>query len=58
MDVDLFSKLEKKVEELLGAFAALKQENVRLHEENCKLVEERDGVRKRIDAVLEKLEGI
>ncbi len=58
MDVELFGRLEQKVEELLASYAVLKQENVRLHEENQRLIEARDGVRRRIDAVLEKLERI
>ncbi len=58
MDVELFSKLEQKVEALLVAYAGLKRENLRLNEEIRNFIEERSGVRKRIDAILEKLEGI
>jgi FtsZ-binding cell division protein ZapB len=58
MDPELFSKLEKKVEALLSAYSLLKQENQRLHEENRRLAEERGCIKNRIDAILEKLEGI
>ena len=58
MDVELLSKLEQKVEALLVAYTGLKHENLRLNEEIRDLVEERGGIRNRIDAILEKLEGI
>lgn len=58
MDAGLFGVLEKKVESLLDAYAALKQENARLGEENRQLLEERSGFKARIDAILKKLEGI
>jgi cell division protein ZapB len=58
MDTELFSALEKKVEALLDAHAALKRENARLSEANCQLLEERNGFKARIDAILKKLEGI
>ncbi len=58
MNAELLSKLEKKVEALVDAHAALKHENVRLNEENCHLLEERHGFQARVDAILKKLEGI
>jgi len=58
MDAELFMILEKKVEELLAVHAGLKHENVRLKEENSRLIAERSGIRKRIEVILEKLEGI
>ena len=58
MDTELFGDLEKKVEELLVAYAGLKHENVRLTEDNHRLVEERSSVKNRIEIILEKLEGI
>jgi cell division protein ZapB len=58
MDVELFSRLEKKVDALLASYARLKHESLLLEEENRRLIEERSGVRNRIDAILEKLEGI
>lgn len=58
MESELFSSLEKKVEALLGGYVALKQENVRLGEENRRLLEERNMFKVRIDAILEKLEGV
>jgi FtsZ-binding cell division protein ZapB len=58
MDVELISELEKKIGGLLLAYSKLKQENERLHEENCRFVDERSSIKSRIDAILEKLEGI
>ncbi len=58
MDSDLFSTLEKRLDELVAAYAGLKLENARLREENHRLSEERNGVKVRIDAILEKLGGI
>lgn len=58
MDMELFSRLEEKVGELLSAYTVLKQENQRLAEENRRLAEDRISIKCRIDAVLEKLEGI
>jgi FtsZ-binding cell division protein ZapB len=58
MDVEKFSRLEEKVDDLLSAYTLLKQENKRLQEENRRLVDERSSVKYRIDAILEKLEGI
>lgn len=53
-----FDILEKKLEALLSAFVGLEQENARLKVENLSLLTEREQVRVRLDAVLEKLEGI
>jgi len=58
MDADLLGMLEIKVEELLAAHIGLKCEIERLNGENQRLIEERNGIRQRIDGVLAKLEGI
>lgn len=58
LDFELFVTLEAKLDELLGKYAALKEENRRLSEENQRLSEERQGLKSRIDAILNKLEGI
>jgi cell division protein ZapB len=58
MDTELFDILENRVEGLLRDYAALKQENTLLREENLGLVREREGFKTRIDSILKKLEGI
>ena len=58
MEAEQFSALEVKVEALINAYAELKHENMRLNEENRRLLEERDGFKGRIDAILKKLEGM
>jgi cell division protein ZapB len=58
MDAALFDALEFRIEALLKEYAELKQENCLLQEENRKLVQEREGFKARIDAILGKLEGI
>jgi cell division protein ZapB len=58
MDTELFDILENRVEGLLRDYAALKQENNLLKEENQELVREREGFKSRIDSILKKLEGI
>ncbi len=58
MDNELFDELEKKVDILLDAHIALKQENARLSESNRQLLEQRNGLKSRIDLILKKMEGI
>jgi cell division protein ZapB len=58
MNHELFETLETRVIDLLGKYAALKDENVRLSEENQRLQSEREGLRSRVDTILGKLEGI
>ncbi len=58
METELFSVLEKKVEDLLAGYAALKLENARLSEENRTLLADRGQLKARIDAILMKLEGV
>jgi cell division protein ZapB len=58
MDAELLGMLEKKVEELLAAHSVLKRERERLNDENQRLIEERNVVRQRIDAILAKLEEV
>ena len=58
MDREIFDELENRVEGLLRNYASLKQENVTLRDENQRLLQEREGFRSRIDAILVKLEGI
>lgn len=58
MNHELFETLESKVSDLLGKYAALKDENTRLTEENQRLQAEREGFKSRIDSILGKLEGV
>lgn len=58
MDNDLLIALEARVEKLVSGYADLKRENVLLHEEKKRLLEERNDFKLRIDAILNKLEGI
>jgi cell division protein ZapB len=58
MDKELLDTLEGRITTLLAVFNALKLENQSLREENCRLLEERDGFKARIDMILKKLEGI
>ena len=58
MDQELFEALEKKVDDLLAKYTALKDENSRLTQDNQRLADEREGLKGRIDAILGKLDGI
>ena len=58
MNHELFETLESRVGELLGKYTVLKDDNVRLAEENQRLLAEREALKSRIDAILGKLEGI
>lgn len=58
MDSSLFDELERKVERLLQINMALKQENELLRTENAKLQFDRNGIKSRIDAILEKLQEV
>lgn len=58
MDIEKLKLLEKKVNDLLGAHAARKNENQRLWDENNRLLEERKLAKDLIDVILKKLEGI
>ena len=58
MEKELLDALEGRITSLLAVFNAMKLENQSLREENCRLLEERDGFKARIDLILKKLEGI
>jgi len=58
MDAEIFDALESKVEFLLREFSSLKREYVLLKEENQKLLAEREVFKTRIDAILQKMEGV
>lgn len=58
MSQELFETLDSKIGELLEKYAALKQDNERLAEENQRFLAEREGLKSRVDSILGKLEGI
>lgn len=58
MDAELIDGLEKRIESLLTAYGSLKDENRLLKDENNRLLHERGGFKDRIDAILNKLEGV
>jgi cell division protein ZapB len=58
MNHELFETLETRVNDLLGKYSSLKDENARLTEENQRLQAERESLRSRVDSILGKLEGI
>jgi regulator of replication initiation timing len=58
MGNEMFDVLEERLENLLRDYNSLKQEVLRLREENHGLLEEREGFRDRMDVIIKKLEGI
>jgi cell division protein ZapB len=58
MDAELFDALESKIEFLLREFTSMRQENSLLKEENQRLLAEREVFKSRIDAILQKMEGV
>lgn len=58
VEAELFEKLEKKISDLLARYSAIKEENLLLTEENKRLQQDREGLKGRIDAILNKLEGV
>jgi len=58
VETELFEKLEEKISNLLTNYAALKEENRILADENTRLRQEREGLKGRVDAILSKLEGV
>lgn len=58
MSADLFEVLEGRVDALLQSLDELKLENSRLRQENDRLSEERGDFKSRIDAILQRLEGV
>jgi len=58
VDNDLFETLERRVDDLLGKYNALKHEHAVLKEENQKFRAEREQLKSRFDAIIGRLEGI
>lgn len=58
MNSELFEALEEKIGSLISRYTALQQEHQQLMEENARLLQEREGLKGRVDAILSKLEGV
>lgn len=58
MNPELLQALEHKINDLVGKYSTLKEENNRLVEENQRLLSEREGFKSNIDSILGKLEGL
>lgn len=58
MNQELIEVLEKKINDIVEKYAALKEENAMLHEEVERLSSDREGIKSRVDALLGKLDGI
>jgi cell division protein ZapB len=58
MHTELFETLEEKIGSLISRYTALQEEHQRVVEENARLLQEREGLKGRVDAILSKLEGV
>lgn len=58
MNQEMIEVLEKKINEIVEKYTALKEENALLHEEVQRLSSDREGIKSRVDALLGKLDGI
>ena len=58
LDHELFEMLERRVDELVEKYNALKNENAALKEENQRYLSEREGLKSRFDAIIGKLDGV
>jgi len=58
MNQELIEVLEKKINDVVEKYIALKEENSRLNEEVQRLSSDREGIKARVDAILGKLDGI
>ena len=58
MNQELIEVLEKKINDIVEKYSALKVENERLNEEIKRLSNDREGIKSRVDAILSKLDGI
>ena len=58
MNQELIEVLEKKINDVVEKYIALKEENARLNEEIQRLSSDREGLKSRVDAILGKLDGI
>ena len=58
MNQELIEILENKIGNIVEKYCALKEENARLNEEIQCLLDDREGIKSRVDAILGRLEGI
>jgi len=58
MNQELLEVLEKKIGDIVEKYSVLKEENARLNEEIQRLSNDREGIKSRVDAILDKLDGI
>ncbi len=58
MNTELFETLEEKIGSLINRYTALQEEHQRVLAENAQLLQEREGLKGRVDAILSKLEGV
>jgi cell division protein ZapB len=58
MSADLFDELEGRIDSLVHVVNELRLENGRLQQENCRLNEERETFKSRIDSILKRLEEV
>lgn len=58
MDGLLFDKLENKIERLIVLSRSLRQENEQLKEELSRLQNDKNGIKDRIDTILNRLQKV
>jgi cell division protein ZapB len=58
MNQELLDVLEARIGAILEKYNDLKEENAALHEEIQRLINDREGFKSRVDAILGKLDGI
>lgn len=58
MNTELFETLEEKIGSLINRYTALQEEHQRVVAEHARLLQEREGLKGRVDAILSKLEGV
>jgi len=57
MNQELLDVLEAKIGAILEKYNDLKEENAAMHEEIQRLINDREGIKSRVDSILGKLDG-